>query len=369
MAGKGKIGPGGPWAFGPVSLRLYGSLQEWDGLRACGFIECADPPGKRFFAHKSEFVEQFADGEEPPLGSPVSFVRGTDLKSGKERARNIRVERYAMGYMSYGPPRLYGSLQEWNHEKACGFIECGTSPGKRFFAHKSEFVEQFADGEDPPLGTPLNFILGMDSRSGKQRAQDIRVGDALDQAMLGPPRLHGTLDEWNGPKACGFIHCLDIPGKRFFAHKSEFAEQFVDGQEPPAGTMLSFTLGVDGRSGKERAQDIRVERDPSIQDLYGPPRLFGTLTDWKAQSACGFIECMDPAGKRYFAHKSEFAEQFSDGAEPPIGTHVSFTPGVDLKSGKERAQNIQIEQGLKRGTLDDGGCNGPPWKRVKSGWP
>jgi len=261
-------------------------------------------------------------------------------------------------------------LQEWNSEKACGFIECGAAPGKRFFAHKSEFVEQFLDGEDPMLGTPLNFVLGTDSRSGKQRAQDIRVGDGtFSQAMPGEPRLRGSLDEWNSQKACGFIHCLDLPGKRFFAHKSEFAEQFADGDDPPPGTPVSFKVGVDARSGKERAQDIRLGMDSAVEDDFGPPRLLGTLVDWKAKSACGFIECSDPPGKRYFAHKSEFAEPFPDGAEPPPGSLLSFTPGVDLKSGKERAQNIQVEHGLKRPALAGAGAGGLSWKRLRPGSP
>lgn len=365
MAGKGKRGPVGHWSCGWAPPRLHGSLQEWNPQKACGFIECHDPARKRFFAHKSEFIEQFADGDEPPLGTPMSFTLGLDDKSGKERARHIRVER-RVEFVQYGPPRLSGTLKEWSSEKACGFIECAAAPGKRFFAHKSEFMEQFMDGEDPPVGTPLNFVLGVDSRSGKQRAQDIRAGaDAFDQAPCGQPRLYGTLDEWNATRACGFIHCLDLPGKRFFAHKSEFAEQFDDGQEPPAGTILSFTLGIDARSGKERAQDIQVERDTAIRDYYGPPRLHGVLKDWKSKSACGFIECTDPPGKRYFAHKSEFVEQFPDGEEPSIGTQISFTPGVDAKSGKERAQNIQIEQGLKR-AIEGGGANGP--KRARPGW-
>jgi len=357
--------------------RLYGCLQEWDVQRACGFIECKDPPGKRLFAHKSEFIEQFADGAEPPLGTPVSFVYGTDLKSGKERARSIQVERHAASLVQYGALRLHGTLMEWNSEKACGFIECGSVPGKRFFAHKTEFAEQFVDGADPPVGTALNFVLGVDSRSGKQRAQDIRTGDgivsealgAAHQVAFGQPRLRGTLDEWNGLKACGFIHCLDLPGKKCFAHKSEFAEQFVDGSEPPPGTVVSFALGIDARSGKERAQDIRVEGDPGLADSLGPPRLLGVLADWKAKSACGFVECIDPPGKRYFAHKSEFAEQFPDGAEPPLGTTLSFTPGVDQRSGRERAQGIRVELVAAAGLKRDAVAIGPAPKRLRPGSP
>mmetsp|Transcript_134851 Transcript_134851/g.418983 ORF Transcript_134851/g.418983 Transcript_134851/m.418983 type:complete len:388 (+) Transcript_134851:83-1246(+) len=382
MAGKGGKAMKGCLPGALASPRLHGALQSWDIQRACGFIECTELPGKKFFAHKTEFTEQFADGGEPPVGTPVTFVRGVDLKSGKERACGIQVQRrvavavshvqqYGPGvsHVQYGPGRLYGTLTEWNSQKACGFIECAGAPGKKIFAHKSEFALQFADGDDPPIGTPLNFILGTDSRSGRQRAQDIQAGDgALGQAAPGgQQRLHGTLDEWNASKACGFINCLDIPGKKFFAHKSEFAEQFMDGSEPPPGTLVSFTPGVDARSGKERAQDIRIGTDSGAPpDSVGPQRLTGTLVDWKPDRACGFIECIDPAGKRYFAHKTEFEEPFPDGADPPVGTTMSFAPGVDQRSGRERARAIRVETGL--GWQGPGVEGMPAAKRARTGW-
>merc|ERR1712083_512238 len=100
--------------------------------------------------------------------------------------------------------------------------------------------------------------------------------------------------------------------------------------------------------------------------MGGPLRLSGSLSEWNSQRACGFIECTDPPGKRFFAHKSEFAEQFVDGAEPPVGTEVSFTPGFDTKSGKERAQDIQVESGRKRGLHS---ITDHPGKRMKTGRP
>merc|ERR1719414_282961 len=91
----------------------------------------------------------------------------------------------------------------------------------------------------------------------------------------GPQRLQGTLMEWNQQKACGFIQCLEPAGKKFFAHKSEFAVPFQDGEEPPEGTAVSFVAGVDARSGRERAQDIRLESegaDYTGADNVGLPR-------------------------------------------------------------------------------------------------
>lgn len=352
----------------PRMMRLQGALCEWDPARACGFVECVDPPGKRLFTHKSEFLESFDDGCAPPIGTPVTFVHGLDEKSGKERARQIRVER--RHFPSRPAMRMYGNLLDWNVEKACGFIDCPDAPGKRFFAHKSEFARPFADGEAPPQGSPVSFVLGIDTKSGKHRAQDIRTEDEVHRAQVGPPRLYGTLDEWDENRACGFIHCVDMPGqpsaagKRFFAHKTEFNEPFEDGQGPPSGQLVSFTWGVDAKSGKERARDIRIELDGPNE---APPRIQGFLADWKAKSACGFVECYEPAGKRYFAHKSEFVMPFVDGEEPALGTPMSFTAGYDMKSGKERAQQIQIEEGTKRLLPEDfGDLSGEaPLKRMK----
>merc|ERR1711972_157466 len=72
-------------------------------------------------------------------------------------------------------------------------------------------------------------------------------------------------------------------------------------------------------------------------------RCFGTIIDWRDEKAFGHIECVEPAGKKIFAHKSDFAESFADGEAPQIGTLVSFVAGNDFKSGRERAHNIRIE--------------------------
>jgi len=196
------------------------------------------------------------------------------------------------------------------------------------------------------VGTQVSFTLGIDPKSGKDRAQDIHIGNPA--AVGGPPLLSGELIEWNQSRACGFIACKDFPGKKFFAHKSEFAEQFEDGQEPPVGTRVGFTIGIDPKSGKDRAQNISLDngedRPGEAEGGLGVPRLRGELREWNRGKACGFIALEGPVFKKLFAHKSEFAEPFEDGGEPPVGTIVSFVLGVDAKSGRERAQDIVIEE-------------------------
>merc|ERR1712050_598825 len=156
----------------------------------------------------------------------------------------------------------------------------------------------------------------------------------------------------------------DPPGKKPFAHKSEFAVQFGDGEDPPVGTTMSFVHGDDAKSGRERAQDIRLEDRDSL-------RLYGVLCEWKDEKACGFIEVSDTngmPGKRYFAHKTEFAEPFIDGLVPTLGTEMSFMPGVDAKSGKERATDIRLEPGgLKRKSTIGVVPKEPLRKRMKVG--
>lgn len=255
------------------------------------------------------------------------------------------------GHAQFGGGRMQGVLSEWNDEKACGFIEC-VDGGKKLFAHKSDFAMPFEDGLGPAIGAPLNFSLGSDPKSGKQRARDIRLGGlgmgGGGGAAADGPRLFGSLSEWNPSKACGFIQCTNPPGKKLFAHKSEFAVQFGDGEDPPVGTTMSFVHGFDSKSGRERAQDIKLEDGESL-------RLYGHLCEWRDEKACGFIEVVDDngnAGKKYFAHKSEFAEPFTDTSAPTVGTEMSFLPGRDQKSGRERATDIRMETGgIKRSTI------------------
>lgn len=289
MPGAGYGPYGGYPGYGavPQQQRLFGKLVDWNPEKACGFVECTDPPGKRLFVHKTEFALPFSDGYEPPLGTPFSFFLGNDPKSGKQRAVDIRIEDAQHGFAGGGfagggcgpfgtRRRLAGTLEEWSPEKGCGFIHARDTPGKKFFAHKTEFGDPspMADGEEPVLGCEVHFVLGHDPRSGKERAQDIQLGPLDESAGL--PRLYGKLKEWNPLKACGFIEC-ERPGKstpgKLFAHKTEFVEPFEDGAEPALGTELSFVLGHDSKSGKERAVDIRLalpgEEPPSKRPRFG----------------------------------------------------------------------------------------------------
>jgi len=176
-------------------------------------------------------------------------------------------------------------LIEWDTHKACGFIET-TPPGKRYFAHKYEFSVEFADGMEPPLGTAVSFIPGVDARSGKERAQEIRVENQITE----PSRLHGALKEWHGERGWGFIEVTELSahGKKFFAHKVDFVVPFADGQAPALGTALTFRAGFDRKSGKERALEIQVEgggpgpMNPlGLLDSYPVDRAFDGEPAWK----------------------------------------------------------------------------------------
>jgi len=227
-----------------------------------------------------------------------------------------------------GGARLQGLMSEWNDEKACGFIEFEGSQGKRVFVHKHDFAEPLIDGQAPEKGTVLNFVMGTDASTGKQRAQDVRVGPAETAPQSGL-RLQGQITKWSIEKGCGFVQCIDPPGTSYFAHKSEFKEKFEDSSTPAVGTGVTFCAGLDPYSpGRERATEI--ERLPE-----GALRQEGRLVSWEDEKVCGFIET--PVGKRFFCHKSEF----KCGSPPPLGMEVSFMPGVDMRSGKRRATDIR----------------------------
>merc|ERR1719188_2686592 len=78
-------------------------------------------------------------------------------------------------YFGHGTFRIAGVLVEWNIKKTCGFIEVQDGSEKRYFAHKSEFQQPPREGSAPPLGAVLNFVVGHDAKSGKERACQIRV--------------------------------------------------------------------------------------------------------------------------------------------------------------------------------------------------
>ncbi|CAK0884720.1 unnamed protein product, partial [Prorocentrum cordatum] len=320
--------------------RLIGFLCQWDPHKACGFLDCE---GNRLFVHKSEFAQQFRDGEEPPLGTRLSFVVGADPRSGKDRACDIWIEQpmpyggppslyggppgkggppgsaqrapqgrppggAAMGAGGRGRgPRLHGVLREWDRRKACGFLDCD---GKRLFVHKTEFLHPFPDGAEPQPGTELTFVHGVDSKSGKERACEIQV-----ESVIGPYGRGFGGPGFGGGPGPGY----GGPGRGF------------GGGMPPHGCM-PFGGPMPGAGyGPYGGYPGYGARPPQQQ------RLFGKLCDWNPDKACGFVECTDPPGKRLFVHKTEFAVPFPDGYEPPMGTPFSFFLGSDPKSGKQRA--------------------------------
>merc|ERR1712039_626524 len=95
------MGPNsGGGSFASAGERLYGTLGSWNSAKACGFIDVDDPPGTKFFAHKTEFAIDVGEWE-PAIGSAVSFVQGFDRKSGKKRAQDIQFDDGSGGE----PPR------------------------------------------------------------------------------------------------------------------------------------------------------------------------------------------------------------------------------------------------------------------------
>jgi len=384
-------------AFSSTSPREYGSIAEWNCPKGFGWVSTQQ--GFKLFAHKSDFLTQFADGYEPHPGTPVSFSRGLDPRNpSKERALEIQFEagsensypgagsHFVQGQTGHGYAhaitdtyshmsgvREQGSVMEWNSVKGFGWI--GTQQGFKLFAHKSDFLTPFA--MEPPQGTPVSFVRGTDPRNPtKERAQEIQFETYGNQppemlaaqpaiaaiaavpiytpsAQHDPPsfhydgqREHGTLKEWNTAKGFGWIGTQS--GAKLFAHKSEFLQSFVDGQEPLPGTPLTFAYGTDPKNpNKERATAIQVEGPaPAMQEIQQDGvRFHGHVSKWTPSKACGWIASTDEPGKMYFAHKSDFVQNFPDTMQPAAGATVTYVPGHDPKSGKERATNIHMDQG------------------------
>lgn len=324
---------------------VAGTLEQWNSAKGCGWI-IGGPDGQRYFAHKSEFVELFADGAEPPLGCPVSFVVGRDARSGKERAQGIHVTRRSYeggnktGNYGKAPPMLmdygaYGAVDPVAAAYAAGYAAAyGGAPP----AYNAASAYAAGYNAPPSRGAPPGYGGGAPPPLPMPRGGS---GGARG-AGAASYELQGALVEWRPEKACGWIESPRLPGKRLFAHKSEFVEAFADGADPAVGTQVRFSVGQDHKSGKERAVAIRLGTG-SGQGGKGRARaLAGTLTEWSAAKGCGWIESKGVSGSRLFAHKSEFADAFEDGMEPPVGTVVLFNIGKDSRSGKDRAVDIRV---------------------------
>merc|ERR1712050_360059 len=100
----------------------------------------------------------------------------------------------------------------------------------------------------PPIGTRVQYLITIDSKTGRPRAEDVR-----------PPRLVGSILVDNGK--FGFIK-QDSGGENMFVMPSAFVFPGAARGEtslPPIGSRVSYDVVIDEKTGRPRAENAQLE--------------------------------------------------------------------------------------------------------------
>uniref|UniRef100_A0A7S4PRQ6 CSD domain-containing protein n=1 Tax=Alexandrium monilatum TaxID=311494 RepID=A0A7S4PRQ6_9DINO len=248
----------------------------------------------------------------------------------------------------------------------------------------------------PPVGTRVMFTIGRDPMKGQPRAEDVVPEDEgegmMQQDHVQNPdvtsiprggKLTGTVKRNNG--RFGFI-LQDNGDADMFLMPVQC--QAFGGEIPPLGTRVVFSVAMDQKTGKPRAEDVEPEeayfgpgptwhepprqtprrtprrepsrelsRDPQWQSPWPPaqePSIplpedsieamleAGTCTGVVKQNSgrFGFI-LPDGSDKDMFFMPIQC--QAFGGVCPPVGTRVMYEVAEDQKTKKPRAENVRPE--------------------------
>lgn len=302
------------WAS-PSLSRQAGTMLSYNGN--FGFIEQDSGEANMFCLPAS--CEAFG-GVLPSIGSRITYEVVTDAKTGRPRAENVQPEA------AWGPPFGYSEPSAYSK---------GTKGGK---GAKGKSKPSATPALPSPAALPAGPAGKGGGYSGKSSAgcsggwllpdagKGARGGDISGTmaAMSQWSVMTGTMLSDNGK--FGFIQ-QDSGEENMFV--MPLCCQGFGGQMPPPGTRVQYTVTIDTKTGRPRAEQV------------GPARPSGSiLVD---NGKFGFIQ-QDDGGENMFVMPGAF----SDGVQkvlalPPIGTRVSYDVVVDAKTGRPRAENAQVE--------------------------
>jgi len=280
------------------------------------------------------------------VGNKVTFELGTDVKSGKRRARNVSV--------------------------------MGGKGGKGRMPAAHARPGPYGKGP-PPMARGHHMMPLPHERGGRYDDRGGRYGPAGGYALYVPPVDYGGKGGLPGPQAFigqvlegtvlqwkdfwGWISC-PLFGGDLFAHKDDLK----NGQAPPPGTRVTFTPGTDNKGrmralmiynkgghsgGASRGGDFRGgasggakrkagkadskprEGEAEFEQLEGQ-LIDGEVSHWK--SPWGWIRSDHFPGE-IFAH----IEEVEGREDLTVGQQVMFEVARDAKSGRWRAMRIQLE--------------------------
>jgi cold shock CspA family protein len=267
-------------------------------------------------------------GRFPLEGTRVVYNVVIDEKTGKLRAGSVRPEHGVAPMMS------------GRHHPGAGHSPMQQFPPQQHYARSSDY------GMSPrPLVVPQH--------SGRPQAgmNSVQFGTVVNtKAKFGFVRPDtGEADIFLMPNQCvGFGNVL-----------------------PPEGTRIMYTLGLDAQKGKPSAEGVYPEgagfmrhegfpsHGPQSDPRFVPPFMThggmaggmiraGTML--KTNGKFGFIQ-QDSGEEDMFVMPAQ-CPGFS-GSLPPIGARVTFGVGVDGKTGRPRAEDVEPEfsKGYGKGSM------------------
>lgn len=320
--------------------RYTGEIVSWK--EQWGWIKSSQIDDGDVFAHSDDLLTIVQ------VGVRVSFELGTDVKSGRRRAKKIAaVGKKGCGKGGGGMPMMPLPMQPMPMEygRAPRPMEYGRKGGKMQMMPPMDPGYGYGCGGYGPAGG-FGGYAPPSSYSGKG-------GLPTPQAFIGQ-RLEGTVLSWKAQ--WGFV-TSPLFGGDLFAHEEDVKGS---GGPPAINSRVMFTPGTDNK-GRMRALQIqpigsggsgkrKAERDEprageaDFEELErSGSTIEGSVTSWK--SAWGWISSPHFAGD-IFAHK----EDVQSGEEPLQGQQVFFTVARDHKSGRWRAKTISTDGLDNRGS-------------------
>lgn len=323
-----------------------------------GFIQPDDSSDEIFFMPRG--FKAFHG--MPPRGMRVGFQIVMDEKTGRPRADNIYPEAgqgvpvAPAEILRIGDPPTnvmgspggiggIGGRMGVVSRICSGFGFIDQEDGESMFVLPASCGAFYggAFGQIPPVGTTVEFDVVTDSKTGKLRAEDVRPAT---QAGF----FAGTV-----VKSCGQFGFISQDTQDGTEVRMFVLPRACGGQIPPVGTRVTYTVVEDAKTGRPRAEEVMVLAPPSPtaaspapQPMYGKGGMgkMDTMDMWmsgtisQVQPTYGFIQPDDGQDRMFVLPGS--CTSCGEGI-PPVGTRVLYRVVADMKTGKPRAEDVNLE--------------------------